>query len=475
MVTQTSTKLAFIAAILTVFLPVQNFAAGAVAISHPNLRQVANPNGPVSGWTSVGCFTDRGAARTLMATSMLGSASMTPAVCTQFCANAEKGFAGVEDGQDCWCDGVIQLTANQTAAADCNIPCKGDSTLFCGGASQIDVFTNGAPSPAILTGVPDGFDLTLWSYLGCYSDKPRILGRQLGSASVPEDCINLCAQQMAFTTGFFTFAGIEAGGECWCDNTVNTTTLQSKRLPDIACSATACSGDASLACGGPFAMALYQQPTEAEEASLADNPNCQNIIELGPLIPSDGTFSLSAVFKDMPTRAMPINLAVLDPTTVQANGTQVLALIISTCPTCDLPPLGFVGAPFLPEPLYAIVEPGSDLTGSFDVAVSPGGTANIRQITEPYLDWNMGSYCFVLNPLDPSGQTLALSARVTEVFPSILSPTQGPIQLDVFAPFALCVNNTASGRMDVVYKGLQEQLGFDLSGCRDIVLTVQVD
>jgi hypothetical protein len=76
MVTQTSTKLAFIAAILTAFLPVQvwlvtfslprpllmifsaqNFAASAVTISHPNLRQVANPNGPVSGWTSVGCFT----------------------------------------------------------------------------------------------------------------------------------------------------------------------------------------------------------------------------------------------------------------------------------------------------------------------------------------------------------------------------------------------------------------------------------
>jgi hypothetical protein len=114
-----------------------------------------------------------------------------------------------------------------------------------------------------------------------------------------------------------------------CDNTINTTTLQSKRLPDIACSATACPGDASLACGGPFAMALYQQPTESKEASLRDNPNCRNIIELGPLIPSDGTFSLTAVFKDTPTSAMPINLAVLDPTAVQANGTQVLALIIS--------------------------------------------------------------------------------------------------------------------------------------------------
>lgn len=114
-----------------------------------------------------------------------------------------------------------------------------------------------------------------------------------------------------------------------CDNTINATTLQSKRLPDIACSATACSGDASLACGGSFVIALYQQPTEDEEASIRPNQNRLNVIELGPLIPPDGTFSLTAVFKDAPTSSMPINLAVLDPTTVQANGTQVLALIIS--------------------------------------------------------------------------------------------------------------------------------------------------
>ncbi|KAF8174212.1 hypothetical protein BJ912DRAFT_931621 [Pholiota molesta] len=441
---------------------VSYLAVEAATVLHHDARQASDPNGAIAGWKSVGCFTDRGAARTLKAASMLGSAAMTPAVCTQFCTNAGKGFAGVEDGQDCWCDGVIQLSANRTAVTDCNTPCKGDSTLFYGGASRIEVFTNGAPSPAILTGVEDDFDETLWSYLGCYSDSPRILGRLIGSSTSLEDC-----------TEFFTFAGIENGGECWCDNTVNVTTIQSKRLPDIACAATACPGDASEACGGPLVMALYQQPTENEEAHNFFNSECRNVIQPGPQIPAGATFSLTAVLKDTPTSSMPINLAVLDPTKTMANGTQTLAVILSACPTCDLPPLRFNGEAFLP--LYAVVEPGTDLMGGFDVAVSPGGTANIRQITDPYLTWNMGGYCFVLNPLDPSGQTLALTAEVTTIFPTIISPTQTATQLDVFAPFTLCANNTASGRLDVVFKGLQDQLGFDLSGCRDIVLTIQVN
>ncbi|KAF8194630.1 WSC domain-containing protein [Pholiota molesta] len=443
---------------------ITHLAVKAATVLHHDARQASDPNGPIAGWNSVGCFTDRGTARSLKATSLLGSAAMTPGVCTQFCANAGKGFAGVEDGQDCWCDGVIHLSANQTAATDCNTPCKGDSTLLCGGASRIEVFTNGAPSPAILTGVEDDFDETLWSYLGCYSDSPRILGRLTGSSTSLEGCINLCAVQEAVSQGteFFTFAGIENGGECWCDNTINVATIQSKRIPDIACAATACPGDASEACGGPFVMALYQQPTENEEANNFFNPECRNVIQPGPQIPLD-----------TPTSSMPINLAILDPTKTMTNGTQTLAVILSACPTCGLPPLRFNGEAFLP--LYAIVEPGTDLTGGFEVAISPGGTANIRQITDPYLTWNMGGYCFVLNPLDPSGQTLALTAEVTKIFPTIISPTQTTIQLDMFAPFALCVNNTASGRLDVVFKGLQDQLGFNLSGCRDIVLTIQVN
>lgn len=67
------------------------------------------------------------------------------------------------------CDGVIQTTGAQAASTDCNSPCKGDSTLLCGGPSRLEIFTNGAPSPAILTGVQEPTDLTLWAYVGCYS------------------------------------------------------------------------------------------------------------------------------------------------------------------------------------------------------------------------------------------------------------------------------------------------------------------
>ncbi|KAF9477054.1 WSC-domain-containing protein [Pholiota conissans] len=468
-------KQIFLATIVAGVLLAETLASAAFVV-HSVARQV-NPNGPAAGWTSVGCFTDRGAARTLMATSILGSATMTPAVCTQFCESKGKGFAGVENGQDCWCDGVIQTSANQTAPTDCNTPCKGDATLSCGGASRIEVFTNGAPSPALVTGAEDNVDELLWSYLGCYSDSPtRILGRLTGSAASLEGCVTLCANQVIVSQGteFFTFAGMENGGECWCDNLIDTTTIQSRRLPDIACAATACPGDPSEACGGPFVMALYQQPTEDEEGHNFFNSKCRSVVAPGPQIPDGTTFSLTAVFKDEPSSSMPINLAVLDTTKTIENGSQVAAVILSACPTCNLPPLRFGTGPFF-QFLYTVVEPGNDLSGGFEVTIPPGGTSNFRQITAPYLTWNMGGYCFVLNPLDPSGQTLALTSEVTKIFPTILSPTQTDIQLDMFAPFALCRNNTAGGRMDVVFKGLQNQLGLNVSGCRDIVLTIQIN
>jgi hypothetical protein len=78
-------------------------------------------------------------------------------------------------------------------------------------------------------------------------------------------------------------------------------------------------------------MALYQQPTENEEANNFFNPECRNVIQPGPQIPAGATFSLTAVFKDTPTSSIPINLAILDPTKTMANGTQTLAVILSVC------------------------------------------------------------------------------------------------------------------------------------------------
>lgn len=41
---------------------------------------------------------------------------------------------------------------------------------------------------------------------------------------------------------------------------------------------------------------------------------------------------------------------------------------------------------------------------------------------------------------------------------------------DPLIPFALCVNGTAGGRLDVVFKPLAFNDGYNLTGCRDVVL-----
>lgn len=121
-----------------------------------------------------------------------------------------------------------------------------------------------------------------------------------------------------------------------CDEmSANLTNVQTKRLPDIACESMACSGDQSKACGGPFSMALYQQPTLSEEGHNFGNPVCNSEPFRGigsPFAgPGDRTFTLSAVLRAPPHTVFPINLAVVDPFKTLNSSTQVEAVILSVC------------------------------------------------------------------------------------------------------------------------------------------------
>ncbi|KAJ3505116.1 hypothetical protein NLJ89_g7582 [Agrocybe chaxingu] len=89
------------------------FVGTAVALpSRPNAesvhlyrRQDPNPNGPLEGWTYVGCFTDIASSRTLLE-AVTVDPELTPATCTEFCqgtTTAPTGFnfAGTEFTSEC--------------------------------------------------------------------------------------------------------------------------------------------------------------------------------------------------------------------------------------------------------------------------------------------------------------------------------------------------------------------------------------
>ncbi|TVY40413.1 WSC domain-containing protein [Lachnellula occidentalis] len=92
-----------------------------------------------------------------------------------------------------------------------------------------------------------------WSYSGCFQDGKTESDRVLTGISFADvgavsntNCVAYCAQ------AGYSMAGTEYGGQCFCGNSLSTTT----KLADSSC-ATPCEGDASQTCGGSWSLSVY--------------------------------------------------------------------------------------------------------------------------------------------------------------------------------------------------------------------------
>ncbi|KAH6846926.1 hypothetical protein B0I37DRAFT_373874 [Chaetomium sp. MPI-CAGE-AT-0009] len=94
-----------------------------------------------TAWDDRGCYVED-PKLPLMDQNMSGTggdASLTIGQCKNSCYLAAYPFAGVQEGNQCWCGTYIggEWTRNQS---DCNIPCTGDKTTFCGGKGLLNIF-----------------------------------------------------------------------------------------------------------------------------------------------------------------------------------------------------------------------------------------------------------------------------------------------------------------------------------------------
>ncbi|KAK4156436.1 hypothetical protein C8A00DRAFT_41115 [Chaetomidium leptoderma] len=85
-----------------------------------------------------------------------GDASLTIGKCKNSCYRRAYPFAGVPEGNQCWCGSYVGgvWARNQS---DCNIPCTGDKTTFCGGKGLLDIFQaleNLVTVPVTVSGTP---------------------------------------------------------------------------------------------------------------------------------------------------------------------------------------------------------------------------------------------------------------------------------------------------------------------------------
>ncbi|OBT54154.1 hypothetical protein VE04_10301 [Pseudogymnoascus sp. 24MN13] len=102
---------------------------------------VRTPGPSPTYWEALGCYyqDSPGAILEEKLSPDGGDSALSIPKCKNGCYNHFYDYAGVREGNQCWCSSYVggERTDNQT---DCNIPCTGDKTTFCGGKGVYNVF-----------------------------------------------------------------------------------------------------------------------------------------------------------------------------------------------------------------------------------------------------------------------------------------------------------------------------------------------
>ncbi|QIW96711.1 hypothetical protein AMS68_002229 [Peltaster fructicola] len=237
----------------------------------------------LSGWSSLGCYSDTQSNRTLGLAAHFGE-YVSDTNCQYQCQQLGYAYAGTEYSGQCYCDNKINSLASKKPDSDCNMACTGDSTQPCGGPDRLNLFWNGtvtnAPPKIVPIVSPGSGD---FSSVGCYTDdvNARALAKKLDTAggasrTTAATCIDAC------NNANYTLAGVEYGNECYCGNTVSNN--QGLATDQGTCNM-ACNGDASTLCGGPGRMNLYS----LGDATPANTAPVQSPAAVKPTLPSGWT------------------------------------------------------------------------------------------------------------------------------------------------------------------------------------------
>ncbi|MCJ1434081.1 hypothetical protein MMC27_003447 [Xylographa pallens] len=206
----------------------------------------------------MGCLSDNTSSRVLPLASFTNSTGMTLNSCMNFCASRNYALWGTEYSSECYCGSDLPSSPSFSASSTCNLPCTGNSTQLCGGASALTLFNNTAitpPPPAISAGTVVGTSI----YLGCASEATS--GRALNATSYSNatvtnaQCASFCASKN------YALFGTEYSSECYCSNALAAGATLQQTGCSMACSGALPPGSpfANYAntCGGPSQISLW--------------------------------------------------------------------------------------------------------------------------------------------------------------------------------------------------------------------------
>ncbi|KAK4071312.1 hypothetical protein Purlil1_13466 [Purpureocillium lilacinum] len=95
-----------------------------------------------SSWEALGCYAEVAAPNSVLERRMsseTGDAVLTIPRCLDLCYRAAFPFAGVENGNQCWCGSYVGGEFAQDSS-DCDLACSGDAQAICGGKDRLNIF-----------------------------------------------------------------------------------------------------------------------------------------------------------------------------------------------------------------------------------------------------------------------------------------------------------------------------------------------
>lgn len=320
-------------------------AAIATSVTASSSSTFPTPTGPtivpsVGLYDYIGCFTEAINARALGA-ALHASDENTIAACAAACSAYQ--YFGAEYGRECWCGNSFAAGSVLTSDSDCLMTCAGDDTSYCGAGNRLSVYvkngTSGgsdsssssasissssvAPSqipsvdsPSSPTSIAQSSVLTSssssveptsstsdttsnptptqtlaiketvgsYTYQGCYTEATK--ARALTGASF-YNYTAMTLEMCASSCSAFTYWGVEYGGECYCGNTLNPTSVLAAKQKD--CSFT-CPGDQYEYCGAGNRLDMYKLTSVP---SSIDNSDSTPVLDNNAVV-STNTISSSS-------------------------------------------------------------------------------------------------------------------------------------------------------------------------------------
>eukprot|EP01059_Diplonema_ambulator_P016847 TRINITY_DN28820_c0_g1_i1.p1 TRINITY_DN28820_c0_g1~~TRINITY_DN28820_c0_g1_i1.p1 ORF type:complete len:2516 (+),score=639.61 TRINITY_DN28820_c0_g1_i1:711-7550(+) len=183
----------------------------------------------------VGCFEDTPPARKIDMFSYSSTAN-TVEECTFVCFTNGFTYAALQAGSDCYCGNDIS-TSMQTAITDCQVPCTGNATEYCGGSSNNLVYSF-AGLPTVKSSV----------FAGCFGSAAT--SAMPFSYSSTANTLEMCAAVCDHNG--FDYYSLSAGSDCTCGNNITGLT----RFGEGDCTV-ACSGNAGEICGDASKYSIY--------------------------------------------------------------------------------------------------------------------------------------------------------------------------------------------------------------------------